>query len=244
MRDAAARVRQAPKLHIPPDRVGPTPCSRRTLPLHRRRAAPASPNGLPSIRRNVAGKAFCIAGRGPCSAGEPDRWHRRDLTATLGTLYVPTRRGCFALISGDADLALTALLVTARDTAAAANGTAELDVGILRQAKAEAALLIALADIGGVWPVARRSPRRSPTSPRWRSARPSVTCSAKPKRAASSSPIRKSPAAGSGYVVLAMGKNGRPRAELFQRYRSQWRSSIRPSRCSRPTSRLHHSTCA
>ena len=79
----------------------------------------------------------------------------------------------------------------------------------LRAIKAEAALLIALADIGNVWPVARitagahrhrrRNARRGgPPSPR----------RGRPRAASSCRPTRSNPDAASGYIVLAMGKMG------------------------------------
>ena len=46
------------------------------------------------------------------------------------------------------------MLGKTRNAAAAARGSAEM-MRVLRRMKAEAALLVALADIGGVWPVAR-----------------------------------------------------------------------------------------
>jgi [glutamine synthetase] adenylyltransferase / [glutamine synthetase]-adenylyl-L-tyrosine phosphorylase len=108
---------------------------------------------LSSIRRTVAGKAIASLVEdharlasllGGIAETSPYLW---DLVRADPARFL-------RLISGDADAALTALLVTARDTATAAKGTAEL-MRVLRRAKVEAALLIALADIGGVWPVAR-----------------------------------------------------------------------------------------
>ena len=58
------------------------------------------------------------------------------------------------LVTSDPDSALAALLADAQHNAAAARSHAAL-MRVLRRMKAEAALLIALADIGGVWPVAR-----------------------------------------------------------------------------------------
>ena len=58
------------------------------------------------------------------------------------------------ILRHDPHATLAALLGTARHAAAAARGPGEL-MASLRAIKAEAALLIALADIGNVWPVAR-----------------------------------------------------------------------------------------
>ncbi len=58
------------------------------------------------------------------------------------------------LLESDPDEAMAALLAETRSAAAAAPSPAEV-MRVLRRMKAEAALLIALADIGDVWPVAR-----------------------------------------------------------------------------------------
>ena len=80
---------------------------------------------------------------------------------------------------------------------------------MLRRAKAEAALLIALADIGGVWPVERVTARAHRLRRCGaRRARCATCCAAPPRRASSSSATPANPEEGSGYVVLAMGKMG------------------------------------
>jgi glutamate-ammonia-ligase adenylyltransferase len=58
------------------------------------------------------------------------------------------------LLGNDPEAELAALLAGMREGAGAAKGAAAL-MRVLRRLKAEAALLIALADVGGVWPVAR-----------------------------------------------------------------------------------------
>ena len=103
--------------------------------------------------------------------------------------------------------ALTALLVTARDTAAAAKGTAEL-MRILRRAKAEAALLIALADIGGVWPVARVTAALTDVAEMALGAAVRHLLGEAEARGKLAFADPQNPAAGSGYIVLAMGKMG------------------------------------
>jgi [glutamine synthetase] adenylyltransferase / [glutamine synthetase]-adenylyl-L-tyrosine phosphorylase len=161
---------------------------------------------LSSIRRNVAGKAIASLVEdharlasliGGIAETSPYLW---DLVRAD-----PAR--LLRLISGDADLALTALLVTARDTAAAANGTAEL-MCILRQAKAEAALLIALADIGGVWPVARVTAALTDVAEMALGAAVRHLLGEAEARGKLAFADPQNPAAGSGYVVLAMGKMG------------------------------------
>ncbi len=58
------------------------------------------------------------------------------------------------MLDSDPDAALAALLAETKNAAATARALADVQ-RILRRMKAEAALMIALADIGGVWPVAR-----------------------------------------------------------------------------------------
>ena len=161
---------------------------------------------LSSIRRTVAGKAIASLVEdharlasllGGIAETSPYLW---DLVRAD-----PAR--LLRLISGDADLALTALLVTARDTAAAANGTAEL-MRILRRAKAEAALLIALADIGGVWPVARVTAALTDVAEMALGAAVRHLLGEAKARGKLAFADPQNPAAGSGYVVLAMGKMG------------------------------------
>ena len=113
---------------------------------------------------------------------------------------------------------------------AAAASTDEADaMRLLRRMKAEAALLIALADLGGVWPVMRVTPRLTELADTAVAAatrfvlREAVRAGRlKPKDPAQ-------PEIGSGYIVVAMGKMGRLRTQLFERYR--------PHRLLRPRTR-------
>jgi [glutamine synthetase] adenylyltransferase / [glutamine synthetase]-adenylyl-L-tyrosine phosphorylase len=99
------------------------------------------------------------------------------------------------------------LMKTAQRSGATARGTASV-MQLLRRMKAEAALLIALADIGGAWPLARVT--ASLTEVADTALRIGV------RRlladAAKSGKFRladsKNPESGSGYMVLAMGKMG------------------------------------
>ncbi len=111
------------------------------------------------------------------------------------------------LLGGDADAALTALLAATRKAAAAAKGSAPL-MRILRRAKAEAALLVALADIGGVWPVAQVTAALTDVAEMALGAavRHLLGEAAARRKLVPTDPH--DPAAGSGYVVLAMGKLG------------------------------------
>ena len=94
-----------------------------------------------------------------------------------------------------------------RKAAAAAKGAAPL-MRVLRRAKAEAALLIAGADIGGVWPVARVTAALTEVADNALAAcvRHLLGEAAKLGKLTPSDPD--DPAAGSGYIVLAMGKIG------------------------------------
>jgi glutamate-ammonia-ligase adenylyltransferase len=111
------------------------------------------------------------------------------------------------LLGGDADAALTALLAATRKAAAAAKGSSPL-MRILRRAKAEAALLVALADIGGVWPVAQVTAALTDVAEMALGAavRHLLGEAAARRKLVPTDPH--DPAAGSGYVVLAMGKLG------------------------------------
>ena len=108
---------------------------------------------LSGIARTASGKAIAIACRqhpplasllGGIADAAPYLW---DLICAD-----PAR--LLRLLSRDVEKEFAALLVTAERGAAAAKGSAAL-MRSLRRMKADAALLIALADIGGVWPVAR-----------------------------------------------------------------------------------------
>ena len=111
------------------------------------------------------------------------------------------------LLSGDVEKEFAALLATARRAAAAAKGSAAL-MRALRRVKAEAALLIALADIGGVWSVARVTAALTDVA----DAALGAAIRHLLREAAARGKLvpidPQNPEAGSGYVVLAMGKMG------------------------------------
>ena len=80
---------------------------------------------------------------------------------------------------------------------------------LLRRMRAEAALLIALADIGGVWPVHggdAAADRACRCRARRRGRSSAGRCAS--AAAGSGSPTPARPSQGSGYIVLAMGKMG------------------------------------
>ena len=111
------------------------------------------------------------------------------------------------LLSGDVEKEFAALLATARQAAAAAKGSAAL-MRALRRMKAEAALLIALADIGGMWSVARVTAALTDVA----DAALGAAIRHLLREAEASGKLvptdPQNPEAGSGYVVFAMGKMG------------------------------------
>ncbi len=102
---------------------------------------------------------------------------------------------------------LGALLDATRQDAAAARGPGEL-MGSLRAVKAEAALLVALADIGNAWPVARVTQTLTEIADATLGAavRHVLNEAARRGRLVPSDPHHSDFA--SGYIVLAMGKMG------------------------------------
>ena len=129
--------------------------------------------------------------------GSPYLW---DLTAGHGQRLLH-------LLQSDPDEHLAALLAGTVDAMAVADSDSEA-MGLLRRMKSEAALLIALADIGGVWDVMHVV--RSLTGVADTAVATAVDyLLAAAARAGRRAPLdRARPAAGSGYVVLAMGKMG------------------------------------
>ena len=123
------------------------------------------------------------------------------------------------LLGSNPDTALAALLAKTKNAAATARAQADVH-RILRRMKAEAALMIALADIGGVWPVSRVTAALTDVADTALAAAVHFLLSEAVKRKKLVPPDRKNPEAASGYIVLAMGKIGRPRAEFLERHRS------------------------
>ncbi|HKC33228.1 MAG TPA: bifunctional [glutamine synthetase] adenylyltransferase/[glutamine synthetase]-adenylyl-L-tyrosine phosphorylase, partial [Xanthobacteraceae bacterium] len=111
------------------------------------------------------------------------------------------------LLQSDPDEHLAALLAAATHAMAAAAQDDEA-MRLLRRMKAEAALLIALADIGGAWDVVRvtRALTDVADTAVATAVRYLLTGAARAGNYASKDPAQ--PDAGSGYVVLAMGKMG------------------------------------
>ena len=116
-------------------------------------------------------------------------------------------RRLLRLFDADPDRHLTSLLAEHSRAVAATSDEAEA-MRLLRQMKAEAALLIALADIGGVWPVMRATRALTDLADAAvdAAARFVLAEAARDGRLAPKDKAR--PQDGSGYIVLAMGKMG------------------------------------
>jgi glutamate-ammonia-ligase adenylyltransferase len=111
------------------------------------------------------------------------------------------------LLGADPDRHLAALLAANGRAIAATDDVSEA-MGLLRLMKAEAALLIALADIGGVWPVMRATRALTDLADTAVDAAVGFAL-AEAARAGRLTPKDKvRPQDGSGYIVLAMGKMG------------------------------------
>jgi [glutamine synthetase] adenylyltransferase / [glutamine synthetase]-adenylyl-L-tyrosine phosphorylase len=111
------------------------------------------------------------------------------------------------LLESVPDEALAALIAATSSAAAAAPSQAEL-MRVLRRMKAEAALLIALADIGNVWPVARVTAALTEIAETALRVAVHHLLREAAKRGRFNPPDQNNLEAGSGYIVLAMGKMG------------------------------------
>ena len=111
------------------------------------------------------------------------------------------------LLESGPDEALAAVLADARDAAAVAAEQADV-MRVLRRVKADAALLIALADIGNVWPVARITAALTDVAETALRVAVRFLLREAAKREKLKLADPDSPEAGSGYIVLAMGKLG------------------------------------
>jgi [glutamine synthetase] adenylyltransferase / [glutamine synthetase]-adenylyl-L-tyrosine phosphorylase len=111
------------------------------------------------------------------------------------------------LLDSNPDMALAALLVKAQRSIIAARTPADVQ-RLLRRMKAEAALLIALADVGGVWPVARVTEALTDVADTALAAAVHFLLREAARRKKLTLPDRKNLEETSGYIVLAMGKMG------------------------------------
>jgi [glutamine synthetase] adenylyltransferase / [glutamine synthetase]-adenylyl-L-tyrosine phosphorylase len=110
-------------------------------------------------------------------------------------------------LTADPDQQMVALLASARRSASAARSQAAL-MRILRQLKAEAALFVALADIGGAWPVERVTQALTELADTTLGIAIGFLLREAARRGNLAPPELRQPEIGCGYVVLAMGKMG------------------------------------
>ncbi len=111
------------------------------------------------------------------------------------------------LMGADPDRHLAALLSDNGRAIAAAADDAEA-MRLLRRMKAEAALLIALADIGGVWPVMRAARALTDLADTAVDAASRFLLAEAARAGRLNLKDKAQPQAGSGYIVVAMGKMG------------------------------------
>jgi len=111
------------------------------------------------------------------------------------------------LLTQDPDREIAAALASARRAAHAARTQPAL-MRILRRLKAEAALLIALADIGGVWPVERVTRALTELADAALGIAVGYLLRDAARRGSLTPPDPRHPEVGSGYIILAMGKMG------------------------------------
>src|SRR5215470_11451123 len=112
-----------------------------------------------------------------------------------------------ALLEAEPEHRFRDILADARRAIAATRDEAEV-MRLLRHMKAEAALLIALADIGGVWPVTQVVDLQTMLADVAVGAAVDYLLEAAQRSGKLKAFERGRPAQGSGYIVLAMGKMG------------------------------------
>jgi glutamate-ammonia-ligase adenylyltransferase len=112
-----------------------------------------------------------------------------------------------AVLNSDPDERLADLLAASVEAIAASRDEAEA-MRLLRRMKAEAALLIALADIGGVWPVMRATRALTELADAAVGAAVRFLLREAADRGKLKPAEKARPDEGSGYIVLAMGKMG------------------------------------
>ncbi len=144
------------------------------------------------------------------------------------------------LLTHTPEIELANLLAKARDDAAAAPNSPEV-MRILRRMKAEAALLIALADIGGVWPLARVTAALTEVAETALGVAIRHLLGDAAARGKLALPDPQNPESWLRLRRAGDGKNGRVRAEFLQRYRSYGLFRSAAWRRWRPILKLHHS---
>ena len=130
-----------------------------------------------------------------------------DGSPYLWDLAVAEPARLLSLLNADPDQHLAALLTKAEKAVDATKDEAEA-MRLLRRAKAEAALLIALADIGGVWPVMRATHALTELADTAIRAAVRFLLRDAAARGRLKPADRSKPEEDSGHIVLAMGKVG------------------------------------
>src|ERR1051326_8286850 len=161
---------------------------------------------LSDIARTAAGKSLRqLVAEAP--KGEAVLLGLADGSPYLWELATAEPGRLLRLLTADPDGQLSALLARSAKAVAGAKDEAAA-MQLLRRMKAEAALLIALADIGGVWPVMRTTQALTDVadtavSSAVRFLLREAAATGKLKAADKTAPEQ-----GSGHIVLAMGKMG------------------------------------
>lgn len=157
------------------------------LPAARAKELKALLAAHPTVNTLLESLAECSPFLWDLASGEPERLLR--------------------LMGADPDRHLADLLADHRRTIASTEDEAEA-MRLLRRMKAEAALLIALADIGGVWPVMRAARALTDLADTAVDAATRFVLAEAARAGRLSPEDNAQPQAGSGYIVLAMGKMG------------------------------------
>jgi glutamate-ammonia-ligase adenylyltransferase len=173
----------------------------------------SSAQGRARLRQWLASIARATAGRTLAAAVAKHPPLGKILSAVAGTapylwdLVEADPARALRFLNSDPAEKLAALIASAREAAATVRTSTAL-MPILRRMKADAALLIALADIGGVWPVARVTAALTEVA----ETALSLAVRHLLREAVSRKKLRpadpQNPEMGCGYVVLAMGKMG------------------------------------
>src|SRR6478609_11542768 len=111
------------------------------------------------------------------------------------------------LLEAEPERRFDEILIDTKRAIAAARDEAEV-MRLLRHMKATGALLIALADIGGIWPVMQVIERQTRLADAAVGSAVDYLLADARRRGRLKVPDPERPAAGSGYIVLAMGKMG------------------------------------
>ncbi len=196
-------------------------------------------------RRARCGMAFEYQGRQPCGQGSDvaGSQHIRRCRGLLGGIaeaalilwdLVRADPARFVrLLKADPEAKLASLLARDAGKRRAARTPASV-MRILRRMKADAALLIALADIGGVWPVARVTAHADRSCRDGAASRRPLSCCATRPGAAGSSPTTKAIPSKAPAISCWRWARWAATSSIFPATSTSWCSSM-PERRSSPT---------